>query len=251
MGLFSWRENVDRAGEGHDALELVLRVQGGDRQAREDLIRRYTPFVMRVTAECCGRYVTAGEDDEASVGLLAFDEAITAYRAERGGSFLKFSETVIRRRLIDHFRRENARREVPFSALAAEDEEGEVHAPAEEQAAVRAHQDRVERGDRAEEIASYQRALAAYGITFAELAALSPRHRDARDGAQRVARALAANAAWAAHLERHRSLPLREMDQAGLGVSRKTMERNRKYIIAVVVLLLGDYDHLKSYVVCE
>lgn len=251
MGLFPRREGSDRDGEGHDPLELVRRAQGGDRQAREDLIRSYKPFVMRVTAESCGRYVVAGEDEETSIALLAFDEAITAYRGDRGGSFLKFAETVIKRRLIDYFRKQNTRREVPLTAFEVEDEEGEVYAPAEEQAAVLAHQDRVERADRAEEIMRYQRALAAYGITFAELAALSPKHQDARDGAKRLARALAANAAWIAHLERHRSLPLQELERSGLGVSRKTVERNRKYIIAVAILLIGDYDHLKSYVACE
>jgi RNA polymerase sigma factor len=31
-------------------------------------------------------------------------------------------------------------------------------------------------------------------------------------------------------------------------VSRKTIERNRKYIIAIALILIGDYVYLKDYI---
>lgn len=240
-------EGGPRAG-GDDPRELVRRSQEGDGAAREELIRAYRPFVMRVAADACGRYV-GPDEDEASVALLAFDEAIRVYRDDRGGSFLRFAETVIKRRLVDHFRRQGGRREVPLSELEVEDEEGNSALPVAAAAAVAAYQEEQEIRERREEIRRYQEALSRFGITFAELAAVAPKHRDAREAAQRVARAVAANQAWAAHLMEHGALPLRELERwAGLGVSRKTVERNRKYIVAVTVLLLGEYEHLRAYV---
>lgn len=250
MGLLSWRKA--KKGEpgttsAPDALALVAEAQAGRGEAREDLLRAYSPFAMRVASDVCGRYITAGEDDEASVALLAFNEAITNYRQEKGGSFFGFAETVIRRRLIDHFRRQKGRREVPFSELEVEDEEGGSYLPVEVEEAQTRHQARSEMAERQEEIARYQALLAQYGITLADLVANCPKHRDARESAQAVARTLAQNPAWVKRIMTQRSLPLRELEKDA-GVSRKTLERNRKYIIAVVLILIEDFVYLKEYV---
>lgn len=257
MGLFSGRDRGRRANRGQADPErepqaLVRRAQGGDADAREELIRAFRPFVMRVAADACGRFV-GPSDDEASVALIAFDEAITVYQPDKGGSFLRFAETVIRRRLIDHFRKQQSgRREVPLSDLEVEDDEGGSYLPVEAEAAVAVHQERQELVERQEEIARYRAVLAEFGISFQELAALSPKHRDARASAKRVARAIAANPSWVSFLMSNRSLPLRELEQAtGLGVSRKTIERNRKYIVAVALLLIGDFEHLRVYVAAD
>ncbi len=245
-----WRREGERGAPDLEREPQVLlrRAQEGDEAAREELIRAYRPFVMRVAADACGRFVGPG-DDEASVALIAFDEAIRVYRPERGGSFLRFAETIIKRRLVDHFRRQGGRREIPLTDLEVEDDEGNAAVPVETAAAVAHYQERQEVLERREEIVRYEAVLREFGITFRELAALAPKHRDARETAKRVARAIAANPAWASFLMGNRSLPLRELEQwSGLGVSRKTIERNRKYIIAVAVLLLGDYEHLKAYV---
>lgn len=232
-----------------DPAALVQRAQQGDREARDSLLRSYAPFVLRVASKASGRYLTAGRDDEANVALLAFNEAIDGFRPEKGRSFLGFAETVIRRRLIDHFREGKAGREVPFSDLEVEDEDGAAYCPAENQAAVARYEAAEEARERRDEIRRYQRLLGEFGITLQELARLSPRHRDAREGAQAVARLIAANAAYVAHLRSTRSLPLRELErEAGLRVSRKTIERNRKYIIAVTLILVEEFVHLRSYI---
>lgn len=248
MDLLPSSNENENMKEQRNPLALVELAQGGDEQARNDLIRAYTPFVMRVAADSCGRYINAGRDDEASVALLAFNEAITAYREEKG-SFLKFAETVIKRRLIDHFRKHSGRKEIPFSDLQVRDEEGDNHHPTEIQAAVEAHRQRSEIEERQDEIRRYQVLLNRYGISFQELVKVSPKHGDARETAKGIARAIAENPAWAEHLRNNRSLPMREMEREGnLGVSRKTLERNRRYIIAVAILLMENFDHLRDYV---
>ncbi len=44
-----------------------------------------------------------------------------------------------------------------------------------------------------------------------------------------------------------RQLPIRLIEKH-VKVSRKTIERNRKYIIAMVIILAGDYVYLKDYI---
>ena len=56
----------------------ILLVQQGKEEARENLIKKYLPFIFKVTARTCKRFVY-WEDDEVSVALLAFNEALNKY----------------------------------------------------------------------------------------------------------------------------------------------------------------------------
>ncbi len=228
--------------------ELVARAQGGDREAREELIAQSTPLVLRVGARLCGRYLRMGQDEEVSVGLIAVNEALDRYRADSGVTFGTFAEVVVRRRLIDHLRRESARRETPFSEFQQEDEEGDPWSPLEFRRAQELDQARQEALDRQAEVADFHRLLGLYGISLRDLVRQCPRHRDARSRAVEVARAVAGRPAWTEYLRRHKALPLREMEaDPALGVSRKTLERQRKFIIAVAVILMEGLTGLQVY----
>ena len=231
--------------------QLVRQAQQGDREARERLIATYRPFIMRAAASVSGRFVRAGQDDEASVAMMAFDEAISSYRQQGGRSFFSFAEMVIRRRLIDHFRREAGRRqEVPLSSLVAETEEGEAAddplVQVEAREAQRQFEEEVLARERREEIQRLARELRALGIAFRDLVERTPRHRDARERALGVARILAETPELCRQVQRRGSLPLKELE-AVAGVSRKTLERQRKYIIALALILSGNYPHLRDY----
>lgn len=231
--------------------QLVRQAQQGDREARERLIATYRPFIMRAAASVSGRFVRAGQDDEASVAMMAFDEAISSYRQQGGRSFFSFAEMVIRRRLIDHFRREAGRRqEVPLSSLVAETEEGETAddplVQVEAREAQRQFEEEVLAQERREEIQRLAQELRALGIAFRDLVERTPRHRDARERALGVARILAETPELCRQVQRRGSLPLKELE-AVAGVSRKTLERQRKYIIALALILSGNYPHLRDY----
>ncbi len=228
---------------------LVQAAQTGDGAARERVIAEHTPLVLRVGARVCGRYLQPGRDDEVSVGLIGLNEAIDRYRAESGASFPTFAEMVVRRRLIDHFRRESARRETPLTEFEQEDDEGGTWSPVEFQRAQQVERDRQEAMDRRAEIAEFVGILRGYGITLEDLVRHSPQHADARRRAVAVARRIAQHPEWMAHLRRHRSLPLRDLEACpDLEVSRKTLERKRKFIIAVAVILTEGLPALRSYV---
>ncbi|MBC9785665.1 RNA polymerase sigma factor SigI [Heliobacterium chlorum] len=230
---------------------LLVRAQEGDTLSREALIKKFTPFIMRVTSQTSGRYVRLGSDDEASIALIAFDEAITSYRNEKCVSFLSFAETVIRRRLIDYFRKATrSQKEIPLSSFEydSEDESGEDTANRMEvRQAKEAYQIENESTDRRDEIIHYNRLLQEYGISFSELVDLAPKHEDARCRAIQVAKMIADNPQYREYLKLKGSLPLKELER-DVDVSRKTLERQRKYIIAVTVIFMENLEHLKGYI---
>lgn len=234
-----------------DLLSLVWCAQSGDAERRNDLIRRYEPFVLGVVSRMLGRYVRAGRDDEASVGLIAFNEAIDSYDPGRGARFLPFAETVIRRRLIDHLRKGSGKVvEIPFSSLASDhDVNGNAHGVDDVQirAATREYSMRTEEAERRDEIVQFAKKLLEYGISLSDLPQISPRHEDARRNAISAARIIARTEELREHLRTKHELPLGELAKRA-AVSRKTLERQRKYIIAIAVILLEDYEHLKEYV---
>ena len=229
---------------------LVVLAQQGDEQARETLLRKYRPFVMRAAASVSGRFIRVERDDEASVAMMAFNEAITSYRHQRGTSFLAFAEMVIRRRLIDHFRQASARRlEIPMSDLTVEADSAATEDPllqVEVQQAQRRFEEEMLARERREEIVRLSQLLWRFGIRFSELVELSPRHRDARARAQEVARLIADRPELRRQLLQRGNLPLKELEGV-CQVSRKTLERQRKYIIALALILCGDFPLLQEY----
>ena len=68
---------------------------------------RTSIFILRTASTVSRRYVTK-EDDEWSIALQAFAQAVQDYDPEKG-SLQGFAEVVIRRRLTDQFRRNRAR----------------------------------------------------------------------------------------------------------------------------------------------
>lgn len=228
---------------------LLGEAQRGNDEARNQLIQDYTPFVLKVASQKTGRYLRPGIDEEISVALLAFNEAISAYQNDRG-SFLSFSQTVIQRRLVDYFRRDRSRQhEVLLSEL--DDEALPGHEPSPLDRLAQSSWGLVqEQEDRRHEIDEYATLLARYGMGLSDLVKVAPKHRDARDRAITLARAVATDPDHRQLLVERGELPVKALVHA-FGVSRKLVERNRKYIIAVALILIHDFPHLQGYILAR
>jgi RNA polymerase sigma factor len=71
----------------------------------EELIKEYEHFMLSCAAKTSGHYIDKS-DDEWSVALLAFYEAVQSYEIDKG-RFLIYARMLIRSRLIDYFRAQN------------------------------------------------------------------------------------------------------------------------------------------------
>ena len=226
---------------------LVAKAQEGDKVAREQLLRDYRPFYLRVASGSTRRYLVLGRDDEASIAMLAFDEAIISYNSEAGASFLSFAELVIKRRMVDYFRRRSRRKnEIPLSSLESDHTEDSAYKKIESKQAFSVMQIQQEAEECWEEIFRLNQVLSDYGILFADLVRISPKHRDARERALEVARIMADDPWFISYLTKRKSLPLKEL-QKKVEVSRKTLERQRKYIITLTLIIVGEFRYLQEY----
>ncbi|MEX2460517.1 MAG: RNA polymerase sigma-I factor [Paenibacillaceae bacterium] len=227
--------------------QWVTHIQQGDLHMRNQFITDYQPYVAKVVSRFCKRYIDPAVDDEFSIGLSAFNEAISQFSSKGGSSFLGFAETVIRRRLIDLVRKEQRHnQQVPFSSFDTEDDEQNIINPIETQQAVDGYEKQAEIEARKSEISELNAALSEFGIRFMDLVEASPSHADSREALFRIGKLLAEKVEWMQVLLIKRTLPIKELLNE-VQVSRKTLERNRKFIIAVALIHYGSYPFLCEY----
>lgn len=244
-GLPFRRKKSEETSQLYLLLELA---QAGDETARNDLIQSYTPFILRTASQASRRYIDRGKDDEFSIALIAMNEAIDRFDGSKKSSFLGFAETIIRRRLIDYYRSQRSQnRSVPWTEFDVSDDEDNVINYVEVKTSVDAHDLLEEQEARRADIAEYAEALLEFGLTFGDLVDLSPKHADARQSAIDVAKIVVSDDVMRAYVQERKALPLKLLEDK-VGVSRKTLERQRKYILAVVILLTGEFQHLQAYI---
>lgn len=228
---------------------MVDKIQNGEHELRNELIRQYHPYILKTTSRFYRRFIDPQRDDAYSIALAAFNEAITGYSPEGGRLFLGFAETVINRRLIDHVRQETRQAAtIPYSAFDSEDEDNDNSMNRlEVSQAMDAYDQEKSTEERKMEIAALTVELGEYGISFGDLVNHSPRHQDSRETMLRVGRRLAKDENMVHSLREKRQLPIKELCIAE-SVSRKTIERHRKYLIAVALIAYGTYPFLQEYV---
>lgn len=224
--------------------ELIIKAQNGDDAILNYLLKSYQPFIAKCVSEVCKRYIDKERDDEFSIGLSAFNEAIRMFSPDRGSSFLTFANLVIKRKVIDYIRYQN---KYPTSISLDEtyDEES-MENPMELEAVKELYQEEQEAWYRKEEILEFKQKLAAYKLSLAEIAEVAPKHRDARETAVGIARLIREDPSLSEYVEQKKKLPIKELAKK-VDVSKKTLERNRKFILAIFIILGEDYVFLHEY----
>ncbi|MEG0934003.1 MAG: sigma factor [Clostridia bacterium] len=215
-----------------EGLETWVPLAAKSTTEMDALLRAYLPFLKKQARDAAPML---NHDDRLSLAMLAFAGAVKQYAPERG-AFLPFAAACIRNRLTDEVRKEARHnlRTVPFPQGNAEP------------SALPEYDKEQERQALAEEIKRYGAALAPYGLTFGMLEASCPKKRRARARCLDLARWVAENEAQRAAFLRTSRLPQGELARCG-NVSIKTVEKQRKYIVALVVLLLGDFPDMLAF----
>ncbi len=222
-----------------------------DENKLADLIEANRAFILRCASDTVHRYVT-DSDDEWSIALMAFAEAVRDYEGEKG-SFRGFAAIVIKRRVLDYLRAQSRYDELSvtpgaFEDTLDEDEAGGVELRVQQRMAEAAERDDVS-GRAREEIAAMQEILSAYGFSFFDLAEASPKTEKTKRSCAMAIRTLIASAVLLAKMRLAHLLPIKELSLAS-GVVRKILERHRRYIIAGAEILDGDFPILAGYLAC-
>ena len=226
-----------------DEGSIVRKIQDGDERLREQFIVDYRPFVIKTISRFCGKFIELENADEYSVGLIAFNEAINGYDPVKGSGFISFAGQVIRRRLIDHTRKnKNHDKVYPFTYFN-EDEEGMF----DEMETDSLSQKEFEKVEVSYEINSFQKNLGGYGITLGDLVSCAPKHWDSKIMCIGIARQIIKNPNILERLEKTKNIPMNELLKS-VDVYRGTVAKHRKYIIALCLVMNSEHETMKSYI---
>lgn len=225
-------------------LKEIIAAQNGDPLAREQFIQKHKPFITRVSSVICHRYLNWDNDDELSIALSAFNEAIDSYNPQKGASFAGFAQNVIKRRLIDLFRKEAKEQLIRSSPMDANDPELNRYDAGASQEVYQANQ---RNADFAEIVELYIKALVEYGLTLEDLVKASPKHRDSKERLIKAAYELSRQPILLESMRQHKMLPIKELESL-TGLKRKILEKGRRYIIAITLILTEpDFYPLKTF----
>jgi len=224
--------------------EMIMSAQQGDGTIQNFLLRSYQPFIATCVSEVCKRFIDPKKDDEFSIGLWAFNEAILSYAPDRGCSFLSFAKLVVKRKVIDYIR--YIKRKQPLFSLDETYDAEKMENPREITAVKRRYAQEQDWIKLREELLDYKEKLEGYKLSLTELSNIAPKHRDARDSAVHTARILYNDPELRTYIYRKKKLPIKELLKK-VNVSKKTLERNRKFILAVFIVFDEAYIYINDY----
>lgn len=213
-----------------DGLEARVMEARESRTAMDALVRDYLPFLKKQAGKA-----TAGldYDDRLSLAMVSFTIAAQQYKGERG-AFLAFAETCIRNRLADESRRV---RRYESRVVELREEDHMLPDPCDRA---------VERAALSQEIGRLTADLGALGLSFGALAQCCPRQDRARRQCLALAACVAADEGLREDFLRTLRLPQGELARR-FQLSPKTVEKHRRYIAALAVILLGDYPGIRAF----
>lgn len=218
-----------------------IRLAQKDAAALERLLVTYLPFIKKQIASLST--LPLEYDDMLSLAMVTFAGCVKQYD-ESKGSFFGFCSVCIKNRLLDESRKQAGYRHnvVPLCPDA-----GENGAPPPElEASIARYELEQERLFLHEEIRQYDDALKSFGIRLQELPRICPKQKRSRSQCLLLATAIAGDKNHAETLRIHKRIAQKDLAEQ-FHISVKTIEKHRRYIVALAVLILGDYPGIRAF----
>ncbi|MBQ1491974.1 MAG: hypothetical protein IIZ39_08430 [Blautia sp.] len=223
------------------------RMAAMDKEERNQFLMREQNHILRLSAKILG-HALSFSDDEWPIALGAVNEALDSYEPSKG-DFWSYAALVIKSRLLD-LGRGKARRagEMSFSPEVFEGTVEEEDPDFGVQLAVQESLATSQENQLREEIMALSEELDVFGISFFDLAECSPKTAKTREGCAALIRSIfAPPPPLTDKLHKTHTLPVKEM-LSRVKISRKIVDRYRKYVICGTLILEGDYPGLSEYI---
>ena len=224
-----------------DALSEKIEAAKNDNEALERLISNYMPFIIK-TVNNAGN-LGIEYDDRLSFAMLTFLNCVRQYDS-RKGNFITFTSACIHNRLIDESRKQQ-RYSGNVIPLFPDADDRNMES-AEEKASVDAYNQERERESLSYEILAFSEQLGDFSISFKELPRIFPKQERSRKQCIQLGRFVAGNKEMRENLFKYNRLAQSALAKQ-FGLSEKTIEKHRKYIVAIVILLTGDYPLIRAF----
>lgn len=228
--------------EEHSIIQRVYDAKD-DMTAADSFISDYISFIKAQVSKLMKRPVNIQQDDEYSVAMIAFHEAINGYSKTRG-TFLSYASLLMRNRIIDFWRKNNRHNQVISINAPTSNEDQTIEDSLtddedyEENLAIREATK--------EEIIELSTQLRAFDVSLTDIADNSPKQERTLAACKRVVAYVKEDAELMEDFLRTKRLPLKKLTD-GSKVARKTIERHRKYIIGLLLIYTNGYEIIRGH----
>ena len=226
----------------HNIIQQVYAAKESVQKA-DQLIGDYMPFIKAETAKFLKRPPLEGQDDELSIAMIAFHEAICSYSRTRG-AFLKYAAMLIKSRLIDYYRKERLHRKTISLDTPSEEDDTPLR---DTLANDKDHnEEMIFRDATRAEIQQLTQKMNEFGISLTDIADNCPKQERTLTACRKALQYAKENPNLLDELLQTKRLPISHLC-AGSGVERKTLERHRKYMVALLLIYTNGYEIIRGH----
>jgi RNA polymerase sigma factor len=201
-----------------------------------ELIENHMPFIIKSISDVTGRYVSCENDEELSVGLLGFHEAIGRYDNEKG-HFLSFAKLVIGSRIKNYLKGENKHNNSSLEELL--DKGLEIKDEYLEQ--------KEDNSILVEEITRLKTEISFFGFTLEDLVDEAPKQQATRKNAISLSEEISKDEEFTSFMYVKKRLPIKRI-VLKFSVTEKVIKRSKKFIISVVIIIDKNLSALKNWI---
>jgi len=227
----------------------IAALQSSD--AANRLIADFVPFLHACVAKYLLQNNIYHRQEMFGAAMRAFHEAIQKYNVEKG-HFFPFANRIVRERIIDYIRTiyRHEGTTVPLVEDNAYEEDPQrlnTTLTAEDKISIRLYDAERNQELLSGEIEQFKSELATWGITMESLYKQSPKHKQLRETCKYVVSTIVQALDIVQTIQLKRYFPISTISKA-TGVPPKKLERSRTFILASLIIKLGDYEFLSGYV---
>ena len=225
-------------------LDLEILAAANSPDKINNLIRDNIPYIQSRVQRYASGATPTRKEELLSVGMMAFYEAVKTFN-EHKGHFYPFADLVIRRRIIDEFRKTS---QIDDELLILDDENEEIETSLHIQnASIEKHGKEAENAELVQEIALFSETLEQWNISFSALEKSSPKHNALKATYKDIILKIIEDDEVVDTILQKRYFPIKRISEI-TNIPLRKLERSRIYIIAVIIILKGNYDYLPSYI---
>lgn len=223
-----------------DIIAKVLDAKS-DMTKADKLIKQYKPFILSEASKVKKSSVT-DSDDEYSIAMIGFHEAIRKFENNKG-NFVSFASQIIRNRIFDFYRKEN-RHTGHYSIHENEDQKDNNIQLADE----RNHFEESDNmSSTKEEIKELMGLLESYGLDITDIAENAPKQERTLIQCREVIQFVIDNPLVLEDTVKSGKIPITLLSK-NTKVKKKTIERHRKYILAMMLIQTNGFYIIRDHI---
>jgi len=210
-----------------------------------DFVQEQKYFILSCSYRALKKYINEN-DDEWSIALMAFSSAVKSYDIEKG-SFFSYAEMIIKQKLIDFYRTtKKFNSEVSVSPSVFESNYDDDETPVEIKIEINEKIAKQTDYTITDEIEAINKEFLKFRFTFYDLANCSPKSQKTKEACKTAVLFILDNPIIRNEIYQTKQLPIKII-QKKTDLPRKLLENHRKYIIAALEILSGEYPMLAQY----